>query len=273
MARLIAHRSGRWALAAIVLLILAAIIGPMLVSHSSIELGDIVGMRNQPPSWSHLLGTDQYGRDLLARVLSGGRISLMIGMLSVLLSITVGIAYGLVSGYAGGAVDATMMRVLDGLLSIPRVLLLLAVLTVLERVELPGLILLLGATGWFGISRFVRAETLTAKRLGYVDSARALGVSDSRIVWRHILPNVLTPVIVTATLAVGNVIVLEAGLSYLGVGAREPTPTWGSIFYDGMAFFAGNWWMVLFPGIAIAGTALAFNVLGDALRDILDPNN
>jgi peptide/nickel transport system permease protein len=164
-----------------------------------------------------------------------------------------------------------MMRVLDGFLSIPRVLLLIAVLTFWHPVPLSGLIVLLGATGWFGVSRLVRAETLAARRMDYVESARALGAPDWRIVLRHILPNVVAPVIVTATLAVGNVIALEAGLSYLGVGAREPTPSWGSIFLDGVDFFAGNWWVVFFPGVAIVATVLAFNVLGDALRDVLDP--
>lgn len=204
-------------------------------------------------------------------MLSGARISLAVAALAVLLSMTVGTAYGLISGYAGGRVDAAMMRVLDGFLSIPRVMVLLAVLTLWSPIQLPGLIILLGTTGWFGISRFVRAETLAARRLDYVEAARALGAADSRILWRHLLPNVMAPVVVAATLAVGNVIALEAGLSYLGVGAHEPTASWGSIFYDGVTFFAGNWWVVVFPGVAIVITVLAFNVLGDALRDVLDP--
>jgi peptide/nickel transport system permease protein len=134
-----------------------------------------------------------------------------------------------------------------------------------------GLIVLLGTTGWFGVSRLVRAETLSAKRADYVDAARALGVPTSRILWRHVLPNVISPLIVTATLAVGNVIALEAGLSDLGVGAREPNASWGAIFLDGVSFFAGNWWVAFFPGVAIVATVMAFNVLGDALRDVLDP--
>jgi peptide/nickel transport system permease protein len=163
------------------------------------------------------------------------------------------------------------MRLLDGFLSIPRVLLLIAVLALWNPVPLSGMILLIGATGWFAVSRLVRAETLAAKRLDYIEAARALGTSNSRIIWRHLLPNVAGPVIVTATLAIGNVISLEAGLSYLGIGAREPTASWGSIFSEGIEFFAGNWWVAFFPGIAIVVTVLAFNVLGDALRDVLDP--
>jgi ABC-type dipeptide/oligopeptide/nickel transport system permease subunit len=269
--RLAADRAARWALVVIVAIVLAALVGPMLVSYTGNEHLDIVAMKNRPPSWAHPLGTDQYSRDLLTRVLRGARISLAIGTLAMLLSITVGTAYGLVAGYAGGRVDNVMMRALDGFLSIPRVLLLIAVLTLWNPVPLAGLILVIGATGWFGVSRLVRAETLAAKQQPYIEAARALGASHWAIVVRHLLPNVLTPVIVAATLGVGNVIALEAGLSFLGVGAREPTPSWGSIFLDGVDFYAGNWWVVLFPGIAIVGTVLAFNVLGDALRDILDP--
>ena len=234
---------------------------------------DIVNLKNTPPSWAHPLGTDQYSRDLLSRVLSGARVSIAVALLSVLLSMTLGTGYGLVSGYVGGRVDGFMMRMLDGFLSIPRVLLLIAVLVLFSPVPITGLIVLIGATGWFGVSRLVRAETLAARRLDYVEAARALGTSHTRILVRHILPNVAAPVIVTATLAIGNVIALEAGLSYLGIGAREPQASWGSIFYDGVQFFAGNWWVVFFPGVAIVLTVLAFNVLGDALRDVLDPRH
>lgn len=269
--RLARHRSARWGLAVIGLLVVAALVGPTFSSYGCSEQLDIVRLKNAPPSWSHPFGTDQYSRDVLARVLCGARISLAVATLAVLLSATLGTAYGLVAGYVGGRVDNAMMRILDGFLSIPRVLLLIAVLTLWHPVPLAGLIVLLGATGWFGVSRLVRAETMSAKHLDYIAAARALGASDIRILWRHLLPNVISPVIVAATLAVGNVIALEAGLSYLGVGAKAPTPSWGSIFYDGVELFAGNWWVALFPGIAIVVTVLAFNVLGDALRDVLDP--
>ena len=271
LSRLTHHRSARWGLGVIVLLVLAAVVGPYFSSYSCIEQLDIVKLKNAPPSWSHPFGTDQVSRDVLARVLCGARISLAVATLAVLLSMTLGTAYGLIAGYAGGRVDNAMMRMLDGFLSIPRVLLLIAVLTLWDGVPLAGLIILLGATGWFGVSRLVRAETMSAKQLDYVAAARALGASDVRILWRHILPNVITPVIVAATLAVGNVIALEAGLSYLGIGAKLPTASWGSIFNDGIDSFTGNWWVALFPGIAIVVTVLAFNVVGDALRDVLDP--
>jgi peptide/nickel transport system permease protein len=265
------HRSARWGLAVIAALVLAALIGPLFSSYGCSEQLDIVKLKNSPPSWSHPFGTDQYSRDVLTRVLCGARISLVVATLAVLLSMTLGTAYGLVAGYVGGRIDNAMMRILDGLLSIPRVLLLIAVLTLWHPVPVAGLIILLAATGWFGVSRLVRAETVTAKHLDYVAAAQALGASDIRILWRHLLPNVIAPVLVAATLAVGNVIALEAGLSYLGIGAKAPAASWGSIFFEGVEFFAGNWWVALFPGIAIVATVLAFNVLGDALRDVLDP--
>ena len=270
--RLLRNRAARSALVVLALLVIAAIVGSLVFGNGAKTFGVVV-MKNKPPSWAHPFGTDQYSRDVLARVLFGAVISLTVALLSVICSITIGTAYGIVAGYFGGRIDNFMMRLLDGFLSIPRVLLLVAVLAVWAPVRLPGLILLIGATGWFGVSRLVRAETLAAKRLEYVDAARALGTPDARIIWRHLLPNVIAPVIVTATLAVGNVIALEAGLSYLGIGTREPTPSWGSIFFDGINYFAGNWWVAFFPGVAIVVTVLAFNVLGDALRDVLDPRH
>jgi peptide/nickel transport system permease protein len=270
-ARLLRHPSGRWAIAFIALLLLSATIGPRLTKYSGDEQLDVVHLANLPPSREHPMGTDRFSRDVLARMLRGAAISLAVATLAVALSITLGTAYGLVAGYAGGGVDALMMRVLDGFLSIPRVMLVLLLLTVWRPVPLWGMILLLGATGWFGVSRLVRAVTLSAKHSTYVEAARALGASDARILIRHLLPNVIAPVIVAATLAVGNVIALEAGLSYLGVGAPEPTPSWGALFNQGASVAETHWWLAVFPGVAIVLTVVAFNVLGDALRDVLDP--
>lgn len=271
MRRLVAHPTGRWAIAVIVLLAVSAIVGPWLASYTGVEQLDIVALKNAPPSWAHPFGTDQYSRDLLARVLRGARISLLVSLLAVTLSIVLGATWGLIAGYFGGVLDTVMMRVIDAFLSIPRVLLLVALMTVLEQVPLWLLVLLLGGTGWFGVSRLVRAETLSAREQPYVEAARALGASHTRILLQHLLPNVAAPLIVAATLSIGNTIVLEAGLSFLGVGAREPTPSWGSVFLGAVESYAGNWWAVLFPGLAIVVTALAFNMLGDALRDVLDP--
>jgi ABC-type dipeptide/oligopeptide/nickel transport system permease subunit len=269
--RLVENRAARLALIVIAAFIVAAVFGPMLAHYTGTEQLDIVGMKNRPPSWAHPFGTDAYSRDLLSRVLRGARISLAVAVLAVALSMTLGTAIGLTAGFFGGHVDAVLMRLLDAFLAIPRVLLLVAVLTLFTPVPLSGLIILLGATGWFGVSRLVRAETLATRREPYVEAARALGASNRQILVRHVLPNVATPVIVSATLGVGNVIALEAGLSFLGVGAHEPTPSWGSIFLDAVDFYAGTWWAVLFPGLAIVLTVLAFNILGDALRDVLDP--
>lgn len=269
--RLIAHPSARWALVVIALLVIAALAGPPLRGFGCSEQLGIVTLKNAPPSIEHPFGTDALSRDLLARVLCGARISLSVGALAALLATTLGTAYGLAAGYLGGPVDAAMMRVLDAFMSIPRVLLLIAVLTVWHPVPLIGVIALIGVTGWFAVSRLVRAEVMTLRDSDFIVAARALGARTPRILWRHLLPNVAAPVIVSATLAVGNVIALEAGLSFLGIGAPLPTASWGAIFTDGVDPFSGAWWVALFPGIAIVLTVLAFNVLGDALRDVLDP--
>ncbi|HEY2378899.1 MAG TPA: ABC transporter permease [Gemmatimonadaceae bacterium] len=261
-----------WSLTLILLLCLIALFARELSPYDPNAQLDIIGLKSQPPSLAHPLGTDQYSRDLLSRMLFGARISLSIAMLAVLLSATVGTAYGLVAGYVGGRIDAVMMRLLDALLAIPRVLLLIALLSLWNHVPLTVLILIIGFTGWFEVSRLVRAEVLSVVRREYVLAARALGTPGLRIVWRHILPNVLTPVLVAATLGVGNVIILEAGLSYLGIGTRAPTASWGSIFYDGSDAFQATWWIALFPGLAIIMTVLAFNTFGSALRDALDPH-
>ena len=261
-----------WSLALILVLCAVALFAPALAPYAPNEQLDIVGLKNQAPSLLHPLGTDQYSRDLLSRMLYGARISLSVAMLAVLLAATVGTAYGVISGYVGGRVDSIMMRLLDALLAIPRVLLLIALLALWSPVPLVALILIIGLTGWFEVSRLVRAEVLTVKQREYVVAARALGAPGLRIVWRHILPNVLNPVLVAAALGVGNVIILEAGLSYLGIGTRVPTASWGSIFYDGSDAFQNTWWIALFPGLAIVVTVLAFNAFGSALRDALDPH-
>jgi peptide/nickel transport system permease protein len=261
-----------WSLALIGLLCAIALLAPLLAPYDPAAQLDIIGLKNRPPSLAHPFGTDQYSRDLLSRMLFGARISLSVALLAVLLSATVGTAYGLTAGYLGGRVDAFMMRLLDACLAIPRVLLLVAVLALWSPVPLGALIAIIGLTGWFEVSRLVRAEVLSVMRREYVVAARALGTPGFRIVWRHVLPNVLNPIIVAATLGVGNVIMLEAGLSYLGIGARAPTASWGSIFFDGSDAFQATWWIALFPGLAIIITVLAFNVFGTALRDALDPH-
>jgi len=266
--RLLADRRARWALAVATVLVLFALLAPLLAPYSPSAQLDIVRLQNRPPTLAHLFGTDQYARDLLSRVLYGARVSLAVAALSVALSATVGVAYGLVAGWAGGLIDAVMI---DALLSIPRVLLLIAVLALWAPVPVWALIVLLGLTGWYGVSRLVRAEVLALRERDFVVAARALGATPSQIIIRHLLPNVAAPVIVAATLGLANVVILEAGLSYLGIGVREPTASWGSILQGGTEAFAVAWWAVLFPGLAIVITVMTFNALGDALRDALDP--
>jgi peptide/nickel transport system permease protein len=269
--RVASRNATRWAGGFIVAVCLVALFARALAPYDPARQLDIIALKNAPPTRAHPFGTDVFSRDVLSRVMFGARISLSVAALSVLLATTIGASYGMIAGYVGGRVDAAMMHVLDALLSIPRVLLLLAVLALWQPVGLPGLILLIGLTGWYGTSRLVRAEVRANRGRDYVVSARALGASHLRIVLRHLLPNIAGPIIVAATLGVGNVIVLEAGLSFLGVGAREPNASWGTIFLSGSSAPTDTWWVSVFPGLAIVGTVLAFNVLGDALRDVLDP--
>ena len=259
------------ALYVVIALYVLMLLAPWLAPYSPSAQPDIVALKSQAPSLTHPFGTDQFSRDIFSRVLYGSRVSLTVALLAVLLSSTAGTAYGAIAGYYGGALDSVMMRFIDAALSIPRVLLLIGVLALWGGVSLPALILLLGLTGWFGVSRLVRAQVMAVKELDMVAAARALGLGDGQIIWRYVLPNVLAPVIVAATLAIGNVVILEAGLSYLGIGVRQPLASWGNIIGDGSGDVATLWWISLFPGLAIVLTVMAFNVIGDGLRDALDP--
>ena len=256
----------RLALAALAVILLAAIAAPLLAPYDPFAQPDIVGGSALAPSPAHPLGTDQFSRDVLSRLLFGARISLLVGVLATTVAVTVGTAWGLAAGYTGGVVDEVMMRLVDALMSIPRVLLVLALVALWGRMSTTGLVLLLGLTGWFQLSRLVRAEVLTARETDYVASARALGAHDFRIAVRHVLPNVLPPIIVFATIGLGNVIVLEAGLSYLGFGVQPPIPSWGNMIRDGSELMTAAWWISLFPGLAIVATVVAVNALGDGLR-------
>lgn len=261
----------RAALGVIALFAAAALFAPLLTRYHPWQQLGIVDLKSLPPSWAHPFGTDRFSRDVWTRILYGARLSLSIAALAVLVSSTVGMVYGAVAGYAGGLVDAVMMRVIDALLSIPRVLVLIAVLALWSPVPVAALVLLIGLTGWFDVARIVRGQTLALRDREFVVAARALGARPTRIVWRHVVPNVLAPVIVAGALAIGNVIVLEAGLSFLGIGVHEPMASWGTMFQDAAEQFVTTWWAVIFPGVAIVVTVLAFNALGDALRDVLDP--
>lgn len=268
-----AWHNPRGRLGAIVLLVvcLMAIIAPPLLPDPRAQPDILAG--SLPPALKHPFGTDQLSRDVLARVVTGARISLSVALLAVALSMTLGAAVGLVSGYWGGAIDAALMRVVDGALAIPRLFILLLVLAVAERIPIPALIALIGATGWFATSRLVRAEVLRIREEGYVRAAEALGARRRRVIFRHLLPNTLGPLLVAATLGVGDVILLEAGLSFLGLGIQPPTPSWGGMILDSKEVLVSAPWVGIFPGLAIVVTVLSANLFGDALRDAIDPRN
>ena len=260
-------KSSRVAAILLSLIILVGVLAPLIAPYDPAAQPDIVAMKDLPPSLAHPFGTDPYSRDVLSRVLYGARLSLTIGILATFVSLTVGVAYGAIAGYLGGMVDAVMMRVLDALLSIPRLLLLLGVLVAWPHLSIGALILFLGLTGWFGLSRLVRGQVLALKHAEFVTAAQALGASRRRILWRHLLPNLVSPIAVAATLGVAHVIVLEAGLSFLGIGVPQPLASWGNIIQDGVDQIATLWWMSLFPGLFMVLTVVTLNILGEALRD------
>lgn len=269
--RLLSKRSAVAAMLVVLLVVIPCAAAPLFAPYDPSAQPDIIALRSQPPSLAHPFGTDPFSRDVLSRVLYGGRVSLSVALIATLVSITLGTAYGAVAGFAGGVVESVMMRLLDALLSIPRLLLLIAVFAAWRQLPLPAFVIIVGFTGWYGLSRVVRGQVLAMKGQDFVASARALGAGRARILLNHILPNVLTPVIVAAALGVGHVILLEAGLSYLGVGVQQPQPSWGNIIQDGSDQIARLWWISFFPGVAIVLTVMAFNIFGDALREALDP--
>jgi len=229
-----------------------------------------ITQRLQAPGLTHLLGTDEVGRDILSRLIFGARISLLVGVIAVGVSCPVGVLVGLVAGYAGRRTDDVLMRITDIQLAVPTILLAIAVVAVLG----PGLwnvILTLSVTGWTLYARLTRGEALTIKSRDFVQAARATGAGDLRIMVRHVLPNVLSPVIVVAVFAVANMIILEATLSFLGLGVEPRVVTWGRMLNGGRLYLSTAWWLTAFPGLAIFVTVLAVNLLGDHLRDWLDP--
>lgn len=271
--RLRGNRVAMIALGVLTVFVLAAVFAPLVAPYAPNAQPDIVGLARIAPSWSHPFGTDVFSRDVLSRVIYGARISLGVATLAILLAMSAGTAWGAVAGYAGGATDAVMMRIIDALLAVPRILILLLVLGLWGNISLPMLVLVLGLTGWFGTSRLVRERVRALSKQDFTLAARAMGARDLRVLWRHVLPNALSPVIVAATLGIGNVIVLEAALSYLGIGVRPPHASWGNIIEDGADQIGSAWWIALFPGLAMLVTVIAFNLLGDALRDALDPRD
>ena len=255
--------------AALGLILLAAVFAERLSPYGPNEQ-DIL-KRLQPPGIpGHVLGTDEVGRDILSRLIHGARISLLIGVIAVGVSCPLGVLVGLVAGYAGRRTDDVLMHVTDIQLAIPTILLAIAVVAVLGP-GLPNVIITLSVTGWTLYARLVRGQTMTVKTRDFVQAARANGAGDTRILLRHVLPNVFSPVIVVAVFAVANMIILEATLSFLGLGVEPQVVTWGRMLNGGRLYLATAWWLTTFPGLAIFVTVLAVNQLGDHLRDWLDP--
>jgi peptide/nickel transport system permease protein len=261
--------SARIGIVVLLALVAAAVALPPLLADPLAQ-PDILSGTLLPPGAGHLFGTDALSRDVLARTVWGARVSLSVAALSVLLSITLGAAVGVLAGAAGGAVDAVLMRAVDAALAAPRLFLLLLVLAVWDRVPLAALVILIGATGWFGVARLVRGEVLRIREEGYVAAARALGAGRARVIFRHLLPGTAAPLLVAATLGVGDVILLEAGLSFLGLGVRPPTPSWGAMILESRDVLVPAPWTGFFPGCAIALTVIAVNLVGDALSDAAD---
>jgi peptide/nickel transport system permease protein len=224
-----------------------------------------------PPSAQFPLGTDPLSRDVWSRLAYGARVSLGIGALAMVVAVTVGAAVGAVAGYFRGWVDTALMRFVDVALAMPRIFVFLMAVALWEHLPLSMLVLLIGLTGWFATSRLVRAEVLSLREREYVAAARALGAGSGRIIFRHVLPNASAPIIVSAALGIGNVMLLEAGLSFLGFGVPSPAPSWGNMIADGMQKMAVAPWSATFPGVAISLVVMGLNAVGDALRDALDP--
>lgn len=252
----------------LLLVIVVAIAAPALTPFDPVKMNP--PERLQPPSVHHPFGTDQLGRDVLSRVLHGGRLSLPMGVIPIAVAAIVGLILGLVTGSLGGWVDLVLMRIVDVWIAFPPILLAMAIVTVLGT-GLPNIMVALGIAWIPYYARMVRGSVLEAKQRTYVDAARALGSLEWRIVLRHVLPNVLTPILVMSSMGVANAILAGAALSFLGLGAQAPAPEWGTSLADARQFIRLGWWIGLFPGLAIAITVLGANLLGDGLRDALDP--
>jgi len=269
--RFFRHPTASVGLVLLMFLAILAVCAPWLAPYRPSLQIDILEMQDRPPTWLHPLGTDLYSRDVWSRIVYGARVSLGIGTLAMLVAVVVGGLVGAVAGYFGRWVDGVLMRFVDVGLAVPRIFTVLVAIALWDRLAIGPLALLLGLTGWFGTSRLVRAEVLSLRGRPFVQAARALGAGPWRLIARHVLPNALAPLIVSAALGIGNVMLLEAGLSFLGAGVQPPNPSWGNMIADGRDQLTTAPWTTLFPGLAIALAVMALHAVGDALRDALDP--
>jgi len=257
-------------LSVVLLLVLVALLAPLIVPFPQDTIETHIEERFQSPSTRHFFGTDELGRDVFSRVLCGARISLQVGAIAIGLALAIGVPLGVVAGYAGGMLDEIIMRITDVFLSFPPLLLAMAISSLLGP-NLTNAMIAIAIAWWPWYTRLLRSEAISVRERDYVQAARAMGASQGKIVFRHVLPNCLTPVIVQSSMDFGSIILTSAALSFLGLGAQPPTPEWGLMVSTGRTFFLTNWWMVTFPGLAIFTAVLSFNLVGDGLREILDP--
>jgi len=266
--RLVKRRAAMTGLAVVVFFILVAVTAPLISPYDPIATS--WAAVRKPPSAAHLFGTDDIGRDVLARIIWGSRASLLAGLVSVMLALAVGVPIGLFSGYAGGALDGTIMRLIDAMLAIPFLILAIALAAFLGP-SLTNAMIAIGVTQMPVFARLTRAQVLSVKHEDYIEAARAVGNPQIRIVLRHIFPNIVPPLLVQATLATAMAIIAEASLSFLGLGQQPPSPSWGSMLNTAKNFMAQAPWMAIWPGLAIFSLVLSLNLFGDGLRDALDP--
>jgi len=252
----------------ILLLITISILAPFIAPYNptAIDVHNVLS----PPSNQHPLGTDELGRDLLSRIIWGSRVSLKVGFVAVGIAILIGIIIGALAGFYGGLIEAVLMRFVDIMLAFPTFFLILAVISILEQ-NIFTIMVVIGLTSWMDVARLVRAEFLSLKEKDFVSAARAVGASNKRLIFKHILPNALSPVFVAATFGVAGAILIESGLSFLGLGVQPPDPSWGNILTAGKDNIEVAWWLSLYPGLAILITVLSYNLVGEGLRDALDP--
>ena len=270
MRRFRKNRLAVWSIYVILFFYIMAILAPILAPYDPAAIHDVMTNRYLPPSGIHLFGTDEFGRDLFSRALYGARVSLSIGLLAMIIAKTIGTLYGATAAYFGGIVDGVLMRILDIWIAFPTFYLMLLLVGVFEA-NILVLVLILGFTAWPGTARFIRGEILSLKNQEFTESARAIGLPAHQIILKHLIPSALSPVLVTAALSVAGMIGAEAGLSFLGLGIRPPTPSWGNMISAGQDNLLHAWWVALFPGGLLTLTLISFSLLADGLRDALDP--
>ena len=269
--RFFRHRTTAWGLGILSFLVIVAVAAPLIAPFNPNRQLDIVQLKNHALSWTFLMGTDVLSRDVWSRTVYGARVSLGIGALGALVAVSLGTLVGAVAGYYRRWVDAILMRGVDVGLAPPRIFILLLAVALWDGLPFGALVMAIGLTSWFGTSRLVRAEVLSLRERDFVVAARALGVRTGRVIFRHVLPNAAAPIIVSAALGVGNVLLLEASLSFLGIGIKPPDPTWGNMIADNASSIYSAPWSTLFPGLAIALVVMSLNAVADGVRDALDP--